>query len=202
MTEALSIEQIKSLYQVSSPNLRNHLMIRLAFEHGMRASEVCSLKIADFDMSTPFVYLTLPRLKGSRETVQPLMAETAILLRQYIGSRRNNPTGYLFPAGIAGRHGTNRQGHITRQTFFLFFQEYCRQVGIPVHLAHPHAAKHALASAVIDCIGIQSTRQYCGHRSIRSTQEYTHSNDAKASAAVHTVLRSVGLDAAQAVGAA
>jgi len=193
MTEALSIEQIKSLYQVSSPNLRNHLMIRLAFEHGMRASEVCSLKIADFDMSTPFVYLTLPRLKGSRETVQPLMAETAILLRQYIGSRRNNPTGYLFPAGIAGRHGTNRQGHITRQTFFLFFQEYCRQVGIPEHLQHPHAAKHALGTAVIDTIGIQSTRQYLGHVSIRSTQQYTHSNDQKASAAVHAVLAGAGL---------
>ena len=193
MTEALSIEQIKSLYQVSSPNLRNHLMIRLAFEHGTRASEVCSLKIADFDMSTPVVYLTLPRLKGSKETVQPLMAETAILLRQYIGSRRNNPTGYLFPAGIAGRHGTNRQGHITRQSFFLFFQAYCREAGIPEHLQHPHAAKHALGTVVIDIIGIQSTRQYLGHVSMRSTQQYTHSNDAKASAAVQSVLKSVGL---------
>jgi len=166
--ESLSIEQVKSLYQVSSPNTRNHLMIRLAFEHGMRASEAVSLRIADFDLSTALVYLTVPRLKGSKETVQPLTPETAILLRKWIGSRTY---GYLFPTGIAGRPGDNRQGHITRQTFFLFFQEYCRQVGIPVHLAHPHAAKHALASAVIDCIGIQSTRQYCGHRSIRSTQE-------------------------------
>ena len=201
--EALSIEQIKSLYQVSSPDTRNHLMIRLAFEHAMRASEVCSLWIADFDLTTPTVYLRLKRLKGSKETVQPLTAETAALLRKWIDSRTY---GYVFPTGIAGRPGDNRQGHITRQTFFLFFQEYCRQVGIPVHLAHPHAAKHALASAVIDCIGIQSTRQYCGHRSMRSTQQYTHSNDAKASAAVHTVLRSVGLDGLsmplQAVGAA
>jgi len=188
--EALSIEQVKSLYQISSPNTRNHLMIRLAFEHAMRASEVCSLKIADFDMSTPVVYLTLPRLKGSKETVQPLTAKTAILLRHYIGSR---PDGYLFPAGIAGRQGGNRQGHITRQTFFLFFKEYCVQAGIPKHLAHPHCLKHALGTVVIDTIGIQSTRQYLGHVSMRSTQQYTHSNDAKASAAVHTVLKSVGL---------
>src|SRR5438876_4763839 len=103
MTEALSIEQIKSLYQVSSPDTRNHLMIRLAFEHAMRASEVCSLDIADFDLSTAVVYLRLKRLKGSKETVQPLLPETAILSRKWIDSRR----GYLFPAGIAGRHGGN-----------------------------------------------------------------------------------------------
>src|SRR5438132_3334743 len=109
--EALSIEQVKSLYQISSPNTRNHLMIRLAFEHAMRASEVCSLEIADFDLTTAVVYLRLKRLKGSKETIQPLLPETALLLRQWIGSRTH---GHLFPAGIAGRHGTDRQGHITR----------------------------------------------------------------------------------------
>jgi len=188
--EALSIEQVKSLYQISSPNTRNHLMIRLAFEHAMRASEVCSLDIADFDLTTAVVYLTLKRKKGSNETVQPLVPETTALLREWIGSRRD---GYLFPAGIAGRQGGNRQGHITRQTFFLFFKEYCVQAGIPKHLAHPHCLKHALGTVVIDTIGIQCTRQYLGHVSMRSTQQYTHSNDAKASAAVHTVLKSVGL---------
>src|SRR5438132_2761925 len=154
MTEALSIEQIKSLYQVSSPDTRNHLMIRLAFEHAMRASEVCSLWIADFDLTTPTVYLRLKRLKGSKETVQPLTAETAILLRKWIDPRTY---GYLFPTGIAGRPGDNRRGHITRQSFFLFFQAYCRQAGIPKHLAHPHCLKHALGTVVIDTIGIQST---------------------------------------------
>ena len=202
MTEALSIEQIKMLYEVSKGNTRNHLMIRLAFEHGMRASEAVSLRIADFDLSTALVYLTVPRLKGSKETVQPLTAKTAILLRHYIGSR---PDGYLFLAGIAGRQGGNRQGHITRQTFFLFFQAYCKQAGIPAHLSHPHCLKHALGTVVIDTIGIQSTRQYLGHVSMRSTQQYTHSNDRKASAAVHDVLRSVGLSMGtplHAVGAA
>src|SRR2546422_4555797 len=96
--EALSIEQVKQLYQVSSPNLRNHLMIRLAFEHGCRASEVVSLNLADFDLSTPTIYITLKRLKGSNDTVQPLRPDTAVLFRQYIRSR---PTGYFFPAGIA-----------------------------------------------------------------------------------------------------
>ena len=94
--EALSIEQIKSLYQVSSPDTRNHLMIRLAFEHAMRASEVCSLWVADFDLTTPTVYLRLKRLKGPKETVQPLLPETAILLRKWIVSV------YKVHANIAG----------------------------------------------------------------------------------------------------
>ncbi len=189
--ESLSIEQVKSLYQVSSPDTRNHLMIRLAFEHGMRASEVVSLKTADFDLTTPTVYLRLKRLKGSKDTNQPLRPDTAVLLRAYIDSRRD---GWLFPAGIAGRRGTGlRQGHITRQTFFLLFREYCVQLEFPIHLQHPHVVKHALASAVIDTIGIQSTRTYLGHCAIRSTQEYLHSNDQKASAAVHAVLAGAGM---------
>jgi type 1 fimbriae regulatory protein FimB len=188
--DALNIEQVRRLYELSADYPRNHLMIRLAFEHGMRASEVCSLKTADFDMTTDIIYLTLQRKKGSKETVQPLMPETAILLREWVGH-----DGYLFPTGIAGRHGDNRRGHITRQSFFLFFQAYCVQAGIPEHLSHPHCLKHALGTAVIDEIGIQSTRQYLGHVSMRSTAEYTHASDASASKAVHAVLTSVGLSA-------
>ncbi len=188
--EALSKEQISTLYKVSAGHLRDHLLIRFAFEHAMRATEVCRLQVRDFDATTDTVYLHLQRLKGSEFTVQPLMPTTAALLLDYIKGKGSND--YLFPKSKAGRKAGNKplksgeprqvKAHLTRVRFFQLFRDYCRMAGIPSHLAHPHAAKHGLASAVINEIGIQATR------TIRSTQAYLHSSDASASAAVHAVL--------------
>src|SRR6266702_4030842 len=194
--EALTKEQVKALYSVSAGYLRDHLMIRLTYEHAMRATEVCRLQVRDFDATTGTVYLHLQRLKGSKLTVQPLMPTTAALLLDYI--KRNDPNDYLFPKSKAGRKVSNKPlksgeprkpvEHISRVRFFQLFRHYCRLARIPSHLAHPHAAKHGLASAVINEIGIQATRKYCGHVSIRSTQAYLHSSDASASAAVQVVI--------------
>src|SRR6266581_4520837 len=66
---------------------------------------------------------------------------------------------------------------------------------IASRLASPpisHCLKHAFATHVIHTIGRLHTRQYLGHVSIRSTQQYLHSNDARASLAVQTALMGAG----------
>ncbi|PYJ49707.1 MAG: hypothetical protein DME87_08685 [Verrucomicrobia bacterium] len=52
---------------------RRDILIRRAYEQAMRATEVCSLQIKDFDISTRTLYLHLQRFKVSEFTVQPLM---------------------------------------------------------------------------------------------------------------------------------
>src|SRR5579871_4453899 len=49
---------------------RDHAMILLAYRHGLRASEVCGLRMGDVDLKAGAV--TVARLKGSMLTVQPL----------------------------------------------------------------------------------------------------------------------------------
>src|SRR6266699_3930593 len=104
--EALTKEQVKALYSVSAGYLRDHLMIRLTYEHAMRATVVCRLQVRDFDATTDTVYLHLQRLKGSEFTVQPLMPQTAMLLLDYIKSKDSND--YLFPKSKAGRKAGNK----------------------------------------------------------------------------------------------
>ncbi len=105
------------------------------------------------------------------------MPETAALLLEWVKDKQ--PEDYLFPAGRP-----SAVPHIGR----IVFRAYCRQAGIPAHFSHPHCLKHALGTHVIHQIWIQHTGQYLGHVSIRSTQQYFHSNDARASLAIQAAL--------------
>ena len=60
-------------------------MVLLAFKHGMRASEVCDLRLSDIDLKNGIV--TVRRLKGSLKSQQdltdiagqPLLSEKRVL---------------------------------------------------------------------------------------------------------------------------
>jgi len=68
--KALTPEEIRKILKVASESKRNHAMILSAYRHGMRASEVCNLKLANVDLMNGEI--TIRRLKGSLKTVQPL----------------------------------------------------------------------------------------------------------------------------------
>ena len=68
--KALTPAEIHKVLKVASVSKRNHAMILLAYKHGMRASEVCKLKMSDVDQKNG--QITIRRLKGSLTTTQPL----------------------------------------------------------------------------------------------------------------------------------
>lgn len=165
----LTKDELKSLLK-EIPSQRSRLMILVAYLHGLRVSEVISLT----GSSVRDGYLTVKRLKGSLKTSQPLvsssdslMDESAYLpkLAEAVGSN-----GLLFP--------------MTRNGVYKLMQRYGERAGIPKHKLHPHALKHGCAMASIKVAGIESVRQYLGHRSLSSTGEYLRVNDETASEAV------------------
>src|ERR1700730_12228580 len=68
--KALTPQEILKVLKIASESKRNLAMIVLAYRHGMRASEVCDLRMSDVDMKKGQV--TIRRLKGSLTTTQPL----------------------------------------------------------------------------------------------------------------------------------
>jgi integrase len=54
--------------------------------------------------------------------------------------------------------------------------------GLPKHKCHPHSLKHSCAMLAIKKIGIESVRQYLGHKSLSSTGAYLRVSDGEASA--------------------
>jgi integrase len=170
---SLNREQLEALRSAAQESARDALMIALAVEHGLRASEVCRLRVEDFDASTSVVYLTVQRLKGSRRTRQPLLAATRTNVIAWIAGK--SPADYVFPRKKRGQR-------ITRVTFWRVFKRHCRATGIiPADLG-PHALKHT--TAVLGLEGgmkINEVQRYLGHVSGASTFRYLTVGDDEAS---------------------
>src|SRR5258708_529594 len=164
LTPQETLELLKAARRRST---RDWAMILLAYRHGLRASEVCGIKLADVDLKTGSI--SIRRLKGSLHTVQPLyqhrgqplLDETAAI-RAWLRKRPADGSDYLFSSQKGGR--------LDRTQFFRSFQKVAESAGLPVEKRHPHVLKHSLASHLVaGNLHLALIRQAFGHRSIGST---------------------------------
>ena len=149
---------------------RDHLMLLLGAQHGLRRTEIAQLTLADVSGGK----LTVARLKGSETTTHPLMSNDNILfdeilaLRYYLEERATNAES-LF--GVTGW----RVSQIA--------QEHMLAAGVPKELAHAHQLKHACCSYLIrQGIGVEYVRVYVGHKDVKSTIVYLNISQEEASA--------------------
>src|ERR1700674_1075073 len=68
-------ETLTVLKAARERSTRDWAMILLAYRHGLRASEVCGIKLADLDLKGGSI--SIKRLKGSLHTVQPIYQHRA-----------------------------------------------------------------------------------------------------------------------------
>jgi integrase len=164
--------------EASKGSLRDALMICLSVFHGLRASEVCSLKVADVDLTTGSVIVR--RLKGSLTTVQalhvhrgkPLLDEPKLISRWL----KEKPEGeYMFP--------TQKSNQMNPRSWWRLFRGYALAVGVDPSLAHPHSAKHFAGTYLLrQGADLATVRQHLGHKSYQSTLRYLGVDDQQASA--------------------
>jgi integrase len=165
---------------------RNWAMILLAYRHGLRASEVCGLKLADIDLKSGSI--SIRRLKGSLSTVQPLyphrgqpLLDEMTALRAWLRERRSDGSDYLFTS--------QKGGKLDRTQFFRVFQAIAETAALPLEKRHPHVLKHSLASHLVaGNVNLALIRQALGHRSINSTMQYVGTSDGQAAEAAQAAL--------------
>src|ERR1019366_1201659 len=165
---------------------RDWAMILMAYRHGLRASEVCGIKLADVDLKSGSI--SIRRLKGSLHTIQPiyqhrglpLLDETAAL-RAWLRKRTGDGSDYLFTS--------QKGGKLSRIQFFRVFQSIGELAGLPVDKRHPHVLKHSLASHLVaGNANLALIRQGLGHRSISSTMADVGTSDSQAAEALQRAL--------------
>src|SRR5215831_19722486 len=117
----LTPEELLVVLKVArSRSARDWAMILLVYRHGLRASEVCDLKLPDADLKSGS--LSVRRLKGSLYTVQPLyrhkgqpLLNEVAALRVWLRERIADGSDYLFLSQKGGR--------LHRSQFFRTFRD-------------------------------------------------------------------------------
>jgi len=173
------LERFLEAAKVHGP--REHAMFLFAVAHGARASEICNLRIADFNFNSEQVHIA--RLKGSLDSTQtllrvkgsPLFNETAAL-KAWLDVRKPDADDFVFNSQKATR--------LSRITVYKLFRAIARAAGLPETLQHPHVLKHTAAMLMVRA-GANAflIRQHLGHRSFESTLAYVNPSDRDASAA-------------------
>lgn len=141
---------------------RDYTMILMAYRHGYRASELCSLRWSQIDLAGALVHVG--RLKKSISNEQPLGRDEVKALRKLERETRAESIPYVF---------YSQRGPMTRNGFWRIVARAGREAGLPWPI-HPHMLRHAcgykLANDGRDTRLIQS---YLGHAQIQHTVRYT-----------------------------
>ena len=183
--KALTPEEILKVLKIAAESKRNLAMILLGYRHGMRASEICGLKLSDVDMKNGEI--TIRRLKGSLKTVQPLsdlpgqplLSEKRVLAAWL--DERKDASDFLFTSQKGGR--------LDRTAFWRLFSDVAERAGLPKEKRHPHCLKHSLGFALVASnVNLALVRIALGHKSIASTAIYAQPTDQMAGKAVTTAL--------------
>jgi site-specific recombinase XerD len=150
---------------------RDHLLIQLLFETGLRAQEVAGLKTSSLRLSKPFQLRVIG--KGRRERVCPLRADTAFRLRRSIEERG------LSPEEDAPLFVSTRAMSLTRFGVLRIVQRHARRATtsmpalkskrIGAHTFRHAAAVHLLRSGN----ELTVVRSWLGHVSVETTHQYT-----------------------------
>lgn len=140
---------------------RDQTMILLSYRHGLRVTELVSLRWDQIDLKQGLVHVN--RLKHGNPSVHPLRGPELRALRKV---QRDYPTlPYVFTS--------ERKAPLTADAIRKIISRAGKKATLPFTV-HPHMLRHAcgykLAQAGQDTRAIQ---HYLGHKNIQHTVRYT-----------------------------
>jgi integrase len=141
---------------------RDATMIRFAFRHALRVSELCKLLWSDADLKAATLYVR--RLKGSVSGTHPLDGEEVRALRRL---RAADPDSvFMFT--------TERGGPMSSAGFRKLLSRVAIAAGMGNLKVHPHALRHATGYALVNKgLDTRTLQAYMGHAQISNTVRYT-----------------------------
>ena len=148
--------------------LRDRAMLCLAYNAGLRVSELVGLALNDLE--TPGLASVRVLGKGRRGRVLPLWKETRVALRAWLRVRPESPDGPLFLNAYGT--GMTRRGFAKRVALHVA-RAACAVPSIAGKTVTPHSLRHACALSTLEATGdIRQVGLWLGHASLQSTEMY------------------------------
>lgn len=150
---------------------RDHALLLLAVQTGLRASELVGLKRNDVVLGSGAHIRCMG--KGRKERATPLRRETAKLLAVWIGDDKDR-SGPLFPSVRGEQLSRDSLEHLVRK-HCLTAARTCASIG--AKRVTPHTLRHSTAMDLLHH-GVDPAviALWLGHESVETTQIYIHAD--------------------------
>ena len=159
---ALAQDEVQRLFAVTT-NLKHKAMLMIAYDAGLRVSEVANLKISDIDSANMQIIIRLAKGRVDRYS---LLSQTVLkILREYY--LKHQPKLWLFPGAIPDKP-------IHTRSIQRVFEEARDKAGI-TKKASVHSLRHSFATHLLEeGINIVYIQKLLGHANITTTLRYLH----------------------------
>ena len=182
----LTAEEVDKLLDApkisESSGLRDKAILEVMYSAGLRVSEVVGMNDRDIDFTEGVIRI---RGKGRKERLGALGRYAIRALKSYFPHRIHNEGSNQKEQPTF----TNKFGQrLTTRSVARMLEKYILQCGLDTRTT-PHTLRHSFATHLLDRgADIRSVQEMLGHKSLATTQIYTHvstANIKKAYAKAH-----------------
>jgi integrase/recombinase XerC len=149
--------------------LRDRAILETMYSAGLRVGETVGVNAGDLDLPAGLVRI---RGKGRRERLAPLGSYAVAAVQRWLDVRVVSPKE---PQGPEAPVFVNRFGRrLTTRSVARMLEKYLKLSGLDLRTT-PHTLRHSFATHLLDRgADIRSVQELLGHRSLVTTQIYTH----------------------------
>ncbi|GAA5508255.1 tyrosine recombinase XerC [Novipirellula caenicola] len=150
--------------------LRDRAILETMYSAGLRVSELVALRDRDLDFEQQILRV---RGKGRKERISPLGSFAIKAIKKYEQRRIRDPKTEQL--GRDAPVFVNRFGNIlTTRSVGRMLDKHIAVVGLDSRTS-PHTLRHSFATHLLDRgADIRSVQELLGHKSLATTQIYTH----------------------------
>jgi len=149
--------------------LRDRAMLETMYSAGLRVSELVGINDGDLDLEGGLVRI---RGKGRRERLAPLGSYAIKAIERWQRVRKLSPREAKGPEAplFVNRFGRR----LTTRSVARMLEKYLKITGLDLRTS-PHTLRHSFATHLLDRgADIRSVQELLGHKSLVTTQIYTH----------------------------
>ena len=162
LPEILSFDEVNALFDALS-NIKHRAILMTMYSGGLRLQETLNLRVNDVDGDR--MVIRVEQGKGRKDRYVMLSETLRLTLRDYWKVHR--PRHWLFPGQAPARP-------LTKMSVQRFFCKAKKAAGITKRVS-PHSLRHSFATHLLEGgTNIRVIQRLLGHKSIRSTEIYTH----------------------------
>ncbi len=173
----LHLEQVEILLNqpsIATPSgLRDKALLEVLFSTGLRVSELVGLNRDQVDTNRrEFGVIG----KGRRPRVVFLSDRAAQWLERWLATREDNwrPVFIRFVGHKPDLLDSGDEMRLTPRSVQRLVDTYCRKARLPIKIS-PHGLRHSFATDLLsNGAGLRDVQEMLGHKSIVTTQIYTH----------------------------